>query len=146
MPEALDISQDESLAVHAMALLAQEPAASCPAKGIASRLGVSTGQLSRVMQRLASAGFVKSAGNPGDGFSLTESGESASVLEVLESIGGPLAPKECVYHPASGPGAQDCPFEEVLRAAHNAAVEGLSQAKVADLKISPPVAPDSETS
>lgn len=146
MPEALDISQDESLAVHAMALLAEDPAASCPAKGIASRLGVSTGQLSRVMQRLADAGFVKSPTDPGDGFVLTESGGSATVLEVIESIGGPLARKECVYHAASASGGDQCPFEEVFQAAHNAAVEGLSQVRVADLKTARPLDPDPQKS
>ena len=86
------ISEAASLALHALAELArQQDAAPTTTAKIAEHFGFSEAHLSKVFQRLAKAGLVKSERGPKGGFSLTRDPASITLMEIYEAIDGPLS-------------------------------------------------------
>ena len=108
MASIIQISEAASLALHSMVMLAASPDRSLTVKEITSRTGVSESHLSKVMQRLAKAGLVKSTRGPKGGFILGDSGLSTSLLAIFESIEGPMNDTECLLNIST------CPFRECL--------------------------------
>lgn len=96
MSGVIKISEAASLGLHAMVLLADEPGKPVSTRQIAGRLGVSEAHLSKVLQRLARAGLVVSVRGPGGGFTLAEKNGDTTLLEVYESIDGPLSDSTCL--------------------------------------------------
>lgn len=92
----LRISEAASLALHAMALLANGPGQPQATKDLARRLGVSDHHLSKVMQRLNRAGLVEGQRGPRGGFRLAGRGRATTLLEVYEAVEGPLAKQGCL--------------------------------------------------
>lgn len=108
MASFIQISEAASLALHSMALLAASPDRSLTVKDITARTGVSEAHLSKVMQRLAKAGLVKSTRGPKGGFVLGEPGLSTSLLAIFEAIEGPVGDSGCLIP------ARECPFRQCL--------------------------------
>jgi len=108
MASIIQISEAASLALHSMVLLAASPGKSVTVKEITARTGVSEAHLSKVMQRLAKAGLVKSTRGPKGGFLLGDSGLSTSLLAIFESIEGPVASGGCLLP------TKECLFRECL--------------------------------
>jgi len=96
MANILRVSEAASLALHSLVLLAVEPGEPLTTHKIGSLLGVSEAHLSKVLQRLAREGFVKSTRGPKGGFVLAKPPESITLLEVYESIEGPLLWSNCL--------------------------------------------------
>lgn len=96
MSQTLRISEGAALALHGMALLAKKPGESQSTRQVAAALGRSEAHLSKVFQRLARAGLVTATRGPRGGFSLTRPAGEISLLEVYETIDGPLKPESCL--------------------------------------------------
>jgi len=96
MASVLNISDAAALALHAMAFLASKPDRRLAAGEIASELQVSEAHLSKVMQRLAKAGLVKSARGPHGGFVLGRPADEIRLLDAYEAIEGPLGDNHCL--------------------------------------------------
>ncbi|MFH1538455.1 MAG: Rrf2 family transcriptional regulator [bacterium] len=92
----LKISEAASLAIHAMALLTSGPGKSISVKEMASELTVSENHLSKVLQRLAKAGYVDSARGPKGGFTAGRKGTEITLLELYEEIEGALSDEGCL--------------------------------------------------
>ena len=97
MSSVLKISEAASLALHSMAFLAANPEQSVSTREIASRLRVSEAHLSKVLQRLTKAGFAKSMRGPKGGFVIGKPADQITLLDVYESIEGPIEPCECLF-------------------------------------------------
>lgn len=95
MHSILNISEAASIAMHTMALLAQEPQKTQSAGDIADRIHVSQNHLAKVMQRLSHQGLVESKRGPGGGFTLARPPEDITLLEIFETIDGPLEVGDC---------------------------------------------------
>ena len=108
MASIIQISEAASLALHSMALLAATPDRPLTVKDITARTGVSEAHLSKVMQRLAKAGLVKSTRGPKGGFVLGDAGLSTSLLAIFESIEGPVADSGCLLL------GRECPLRACL--------------------------------
>ncbi len=108
MASIIQISEAASLALHSMVLLAASPGRSLTVKEITGRTLVSEAHLSKVMQRLAKAGLVKSTRGPKGGFVLGDGGTSISLLAIFEAIEGPVADAGCLLP------TTECPFRECL--------------------------------
>ena len=108
MASIIQISEAASLALHSMVMLAASPDRSLTVKEITARTNVSEAHLSKVMQRLAKAGLVKSTRGPKGGFLLGDRGLSTSLLAIFESIEGPMNDTECLLN------ISNCPFRECL--------------------------------
>jgi Rrf2 family protein len=96
MSDVLNISDAAALALHAMAFLAGQPERRLATADIASELHVSETHLSKVLQRLAKAGLVKSVRGPRGGFMLARSADEIRLLDAYEAIEGPLADTRCI--------------------------------------------------
>ena len=108
MNSIIQISEAASLALHSLALLAATPERSLTVKDITQKTQVSEAHLSKVMQRLAKAGLVKSTRGPKGGFILGDSGLSTSLLTIFEAIEGPVVEAACLIP------AKKCPFRHCL--------------------------------
>jgi Rrf2 family protein len=113
MADALNISDAAALALHAMAFLAGQPDRRFATGEIASELHVSEAHLSKVLQRLAKAGLVKSARGPHGGFVLARPADEIRLLDAYEAIEGPLAESRCILGlPTCG--AKRCIFGDLV--------------------------------
>ncbi len=96
MANLLKISEAASLALHTMVYLAANGGRLATTHEIGELLGVSEAHLAKVLQRLAKVGLVDSTRGPRGGFCLARSGDDISLLEVYETIEGPLADSVCL--------------------------------------------------
>ena len=114
MNTVLNISEAYSLALHAMAMVASsEDRKPVSAHAIASRLGVSEAHLSKVMQRLTRAGILASVRGPGGGFSLDRPEGEITLLDVYESVEGPLNLGDCLIGTQIC-GGKSCVFDSLI--------------------------------
>ena len=97
MSSVLKISEAASLALHSMALLAEDPEQLISTREIASRLHISEAHLSKVLQRLTRAGLAKSVRGPKGGFMVNKPTDQITLLDVYESIEGPIEPTDCLF-------------------------------------------------
>jgi Rrf2 family protein len=133
MKGILKISEAASLAMHTMALLAHEPDRIHSVKGIAESLNVSRNHLSKVLQRLAKAGFVESTRGPKGGFVLSLPAREIALLDVYESIEGKLTVNECLLEKRICNGS-DCIFGDLLSDVQNWIKDFLSSRSLDDIK------------
>jgi len=125
----LRVSEAASLALHSMALLAGSSEGPVSTHEMAERLGVSEAHLSKVLQRLAKAGLVRSTRGPGGGFRLTKRSSRISLLEIYEAIEGRLTSSECLLgRKVCGGGG--CIFGDVLRSVSRQIREYLSRTRL----------------
>ena len=92
----LKFSDAATLALHTMAFLARSPDRIVSVREIAKLLGASEAHLSKVLQRLAKGGLVRSLRGPSGGFKLARQGDKVTLLDVFETIEGPLDVNPCL--------------------------------------------------
>ena len=132
MPNVLKISEAASLAMHTMGLLAAKTDRMLSTKEIASVLGASEAHLSKVLQRLSRGGFVMSIRGPKGGFTLGRESDEIFLLEVYESIEGPLISSNCLLGEPVCDGTE-CILGGLLKTVNKEVKEYLSETKVSDL-------------
>jgi len=128
----LRISEAASLALHSVVLLAANGKRVISTRDIAAALEVSEAHLSKVLQRLAKTGLVRSVRGPKGGFAVSKPGDEITLLEVYEAIEGPLPPSTCLFGvPICG--GQKCIFGGALQSVHEQLRKYLSGTKVSEL-------------
>ena len=119
MKTILNVSEAFSLGLHAAAVVASSEGGSpLTAHRIASRLEVSESHLSKVLQRLTKTGILKSSRGPGGGFSLAKPASSISLLDVYESVEGPLKLENCLIGTQIC-GGKSCVFDDLIHKVNN---------------------------
>ena len=96
MPGVVHISEAASLGLHAMILLASDPARTFRTKEMAGLLRVSEDHLAKVLQRLVRAELVGSMRGPRGGFTLGRDAADIRLLDIYETIEGPLKAGACL--------------------------------------------------
>lgn len=82
-----------------------------PGKDIAEAVGVSTTYLSKVLQILVRAGFLKSVTGPRGGFALARDAKTVSLLEIMEATDVPIMIRDrCMLGLSDCSDANPCPF------------------------------------
>jgi len=104
----VNLSEASLLALHSMALLAQNENQPLTIKKMAEMTASSEAHLSKVMQRLSKINLVGSNRGPSGGFHLKRPIDSVTLLEIYEAIEGPLEEGNCF-----GKGGH-CPFQRCL--------------------------------
>jgi len=132
MSNVLKISEAASLAMHTMGLLAARPERMLSTKEVASVLGASEAHLSKVLQRLARVGLVRSIRGPKGGFALGKESHEILLLEVYESIEGPLVSSNCLLGAPVCDGTE-CILGGLLKSVNKEVKEYLAETKVSDL-------------
>ena len=84
------LSQAVNLAIHALIFMAREPGRYLSAKWLGRELGVSEAHLSKVLNKLASQGILKSVRGSKGGFTLAVDASSLTMLDIVQSIDGPM--------------------------------------------------------
>lgn len=107
MNKVVQLSEASSIGIHAMVLIARSEV-HMNVSDLAERIGASRNHLAKVMQRLVKDGFVKSSRGPTGGFLLAKVPEEITLLDIYESIEGPIEPAACPLD------RQVCPFEKCL--------------------------------
>ncbi len=100
---------------------------------IASAYGISRDHLVKVVQRLATHGFVKTHPGRGGGVTLVGDAESISVQEVVEQLEGRHGVLECVETPEVCPMEPGCRLRKLLMQAEKAFYDTLGTQSLADL-------------
>jgi Rrf2 family protein len=133
MSHLMKVSEAASLALHSMAYLAGSPGRNVSARQVAERLGVSEAHLSKVLQRLAQAGLVKSSRGPKGGFTLKIPAAKITLLDIFETIEGRLEATECLLGIpiCNGP---DCILGGLLKSVDEQAREYLGQTRLDKFK------------
>ena len=91
----LQLSEAANLGVHALVHL-QIQQGHHSAGAIAKVLGASPTHLSKVLARLASAGFLTSTRGAQGGFTLVDGAAEHTVLDVIVALDGPLPQSTCL--------------------------------------------------
>jgi len=84
------------MAWHTMALLASHGNGLLSAKQMAATLKASEAHLAKVLQRLGKAGLVQSTRGRCGGFRLGKPADEITLLDIYESIEGPLEAADCL--------------------------------------------------
>ncbi len=109
MSTILKFSDAFTLGIHAAVLLAANPEDPLPVEKIAKTIKVSANHLSKVMQRLAKAGMVRSIRGPKGGFVLERKPDDIRLMEIYEAIEGEYPEGRCLFrHPVCG--GKKCAF------------------------------------
>ncbi len=139
MAGVLKVSEGSNLAIHAMAYLSSAKNGESTNVGqIARILGVSKDHLGKVLQRLSRLGMVNSRRGPKGGFQLVKKASEITLLEIVESIDGPLKADDCLLgtHVC---GSNQCVIGGLMNSIYNQVYQFLSTTPLTAL---PPINPD----
>jgi Rrf2 family protein len=132
MSNFIKISEAASLAFHTAAYLAQHSERLVSSREIARALDASENHLSKVLQRLARSGIVRSTRGPNGGFRLRTPWEKMRLVEIYEAIEGPIAPGRCLLGLSVCKGNR-CALGAVLHKTDDAVKRCLAGTTLADL-------------
>lgn len=96
MARFLHIPESTNLAFHALAYLSQTQGSLFRIGDIAKDLDVSEAHLSKVLQAMRRAGFVKATRGPNGGYLLARHPKEIFLLEIHEALHGKHIPHECL--------------------------------------------------
>ncbi len=96
MSSILKITEASSLAFHAVVIIGRENEKMVSAKEISKILNVSCDHLSKVLQRLAKSGIVKSLRGPDGGFKIARNPSEIRLMEIYEAIEGKFNYQNCL--------------------------------------------------
>ena len=115
---------------------------SASAKDIADRYGVPLTLLSKVLQKLAKAGFLRSEQGVNGGYRLAKDPEFINAFEVIRAIDGPIFLTACFTEHGGCEHSDKCNVRDPLRKVHEGIVKLLSSIKLTDIaQEDPPPAP-----
>jgi len=130
----VQITRASDYATRVMIFLASlPPAAKAQSAAIARATDVPASFLSKVMQRLVSAGLVTSSRGAGGGFGLAIPRGKITILDILETMEGETRLNLCLAQGPSCSRKSRCPAHEVWQEAQSALVGVLRQASLEKL-------------
>lgn len=132
MSNLLKVTEAASLALHAMVLLAAGNGDPVTTREAASTFETSEAHLSKVLQRLAHAGLVKSVRGPGGGFLLARKAEDINLLQIYETIDGPLNDNDCLLGRELC-GGEACILGDLLKDIHRQVRDYLARTTLPEL-------------
>jgi Rrf2 family protein len=121
------------IALRHLALAANGPKGSAPAKDIAEAYGIPLPLLSKVLQKLARAGLLTSEQGTNGGYRLARDAGDISALEAIRTIDGPIILTQCFTEHTGCHQSELCPVREPLRKVHEGILGLLANITLADL-------------
>ena len=131
MAKMFNISEAATLGLHTVVLLAEDPDKMLSINDIVEKIPASKAHLSKVLQRLGKVGIVKSTRGPKGGFILGKKPEEVTLLEVYESIDGPISNDDCLFDDPVCDG--NCILDEFLENLNKQIYQTLQEKKLKDL-------------
>jgi Rrf2 family protein len=117
---------------HLAAIVATDHA-SASAKDIADAYHIPLPLLSKVLQKLARSGFLKSVQGTNGGYRLARDARQITTLEVIRAIDGPIILTACFTDHGECDQASNCSVREPLRKVHEGILRLLTSITIADL-------------
>lgn len=118
-------------AIRALLFLATREGGRSKASEIAEAMEIPQGFLHRVLQDLQRAGLVSSRPSRTGGYALTRVPKDITVLEIVESLEGPLVSGECVLRGGPCHWEEECAVHPVWSAAGQAFAAELERSTLA---------------
>jgi Rrf2 family protein len=119
------------IALKHLALRADSAAAS--AKDIADTYGIPVTLLSKILQKLARNGFLRSEQGTHGGYRLARDPKNISALEVIRSIDGPIILTACFTEHGECTHSKKCNVREPLRRVHEGILRLLGNITIGDI-------------
>ena len=113
MSHLINISEAASLALHGLAIVAQQSPNKVNAKYLAEKLNASEAHLAKIFQRLSKSGLIKSFRGPSGGFVLDKPAEEISFLDIYEVVESKIIHNNCPLH-KTGCAFENCIFGDAL--------------------------------
>ncbi len=114
---------------------------SASAKDIADRYGVPLPLLSKILQKLARTGFLKSVQGTNGGYRLARDPAEISAFEIIRAIDGPIFLTACFTEHGGCEHSVKCNVRDPLRRVHEGIVQLLSSIKLTDIAKDEPAKP-----
>jgi Rrf2 family protein len=108
------IRRNTDYSLRLVSALAAESGNSLSASRLAKECSVSTQLTSKLLQKLASAGIVKSAMGPRGGYRLAKAPEDISMNDIVETIQGRININACFGEKHNCPLRKNCPLRGKL--------------------------------
>jgi Rrf2 family protein len=129
----MQLTRAADYAVRVMIHLASQPEGAVVSKTLLAKASEAPESfLSKILQTLARSGLIQARRGVVGGFSLLPMGVQASLLDVVESIDGPIALNVCLNSNSCNRAA-DCAAHQVWLRAQTAMLEVLREAKIAEM-------------
>lgn len=119
------------IALKHMALRDESAAAS--AKDIADTYGIPVTLLSKILQKLARGGFLRSEQGTNGGYRLARDPKNISALEVIRAIDGPIILTACFTEHGECSHSTLCNVREPLRRVHEGILKLLGSITISDI-------------
>ena len=94
MSKVFSLSEAASIAIHSMVLIARSEKGMNVLR-VADMTGFSKNHIAKVLQRLVKSDLLKSVRGPAGGFTMKKNPGDITLLEIYESIEGPLEISDC---------------------------------------------------
>ena len=124
----LVVSKRSEIALAALQVLSRHRGQTVPGAVLSRETGAGQAQLSQVMGPLIAEGWVTSRTGPDGGYALSPRLRKLSVLQVVESIEGPLATGECLIAGRTCGGSDPCAFHATWEKARTSLSTSLAAA------------------
>lgn len=136
----MQITRQADYALRAMIYLAKlEPNQRAATSQIAGAQHIPPSFLAKIISQLSIAGLIHTSRGARGGVSLARTPQEISILEVVESIDGPIILNECTENPTSCPFGSDCPIRPLWCDTQSELVEHLRTTSFAQLLKNPSV-------
>ncbi len=130
----MQLTRAADYAVRVMIHMASQPEGAVISKTVLAKAAEAPESfLSKILQALARAGMIRARRGVEGGFYLLPPGARASLLDVVESIDGPIALNLCLASDDACLRQSDCTVSEVWRQAQSAMLSVLRESKIAGL-------------
>lgn len=117
MGSLFNLTERAAIGIHAVILIARNQGG-MTAKAVAESLNVSQDHTVKVLNRLSRSGILRAVRGPNGGFSLKVLPENLTLLNVYESIDGPLQRTGCLFREMKC-GPDECLFGGLITAVND---------------------------
>jgi len=131
MSHFINISEGASLALHGLAIVAQQSPQKVTVKCLAAKLDASEAHLAKIFQRLSKSGLVRSFRGPTGGFVLSRPAEEISLLDIYEIVESRIVLNDCPLDKA-GCTFDNCIFGDALTNISNNVYQTFKNIKLSD--------------
>lgn len=130
----MQITRQADYALRAMLFLAKlEPNVRAATSRIASEQQIPPSFLAKIISQLSIAGLINTSRGARGGVTLARDAEQITLLDVVESIDGPISLNVCSHSAGACPFGEDCPIQPVWSETQTELVNKLKSTNFAQL-------------
>jgi Rrf2 family protein len=133
----LKLTKKADYGLIALKHLAMHGPASSSAKEIAETYGIPSPLLSKILQKLAKNGFLRSEQGTNGGYKLAREAREITALEVIRTIDGPIFLTACFTEHGYCCHTDKCIVRDPLQKVHEGILRLLANITIADMSVDP---------